>query len=162
MTKHVHAEMIKAKADNMELVVFYSDTYDQSEKWQETSQLPMQEEFKYFLCLPKHNENGQCLHWLNGGMVQLINDTHNDWVDCGTYDEYPEWYAEEWMMNSKNKYRIKPRKEKLYIAVKTDKHERLGGCRKVRICSHAFVSKEDAESYLDLSDSQLVEIEIEI
>ena len=59
-------------------------------------------------------------------------------------------------------FRIKPKREKLYIAVKTDKHEHLGGCRKVRICSHAFVSKEDAESYLDLSDSQLIEIEVDV
>jgi hypothetical protein len=58
--------------------------------------------------------------------------------------------------------RIKPRKEKLWLAVKTDKHEHLGGCRKVRICSHAFVNKTDAEEYLDLTGSQLIEIEVEV
>ena len=56
--------------------------------------------------------------------------------------------------------RTKSQKQKLWIAVKTDKHEHLGGCYKLRICSHAFVNKQDAEDYLDLSDAQLVEIEI--
>ena len=64
-------------------------------------------------------------------------------------------------MSEYTNIRTKSQKQKLWIAVKTDRHVYLGGCRKVRICSHAFVSKEDAESYLDLSDSQLVEIEVD-
>ena len=157
MTKHRHAEMIKAKADNMELVVFYKDCYYPEQGWKETSQLPMQEEFKYFLCLPQHKE--ACLHWLNGGETQMHAD--NRYFDIEMRESTPRWSARRIFMNDRANTRIKPKKEKLYIAVKTDKHEHLGGCRKVRICSHAFVSKEDAESYLDLSDSQLVEIEVD-
>lgn len=67
MTVHKHAEMIKAKADNMDLVVFCRDSYDIDNPWCETSQLPIQDEFDYFLCLPRYKK--ECLHWLNGGLA---------------------------------------------------------------------------------------------
>lgn len=156
MTKHVHAEMIKAKADNMGLVVFRKN-YDNSWGEIQCHDCCFMQDFEYFLCLPQHKE--ACLHWLNGGEIEFTSDFSDGWTE---YEPIRSWGAGSVFMQSEYKFRIKPRKEKLYIAVKTDKHERLGGCRKVRICSHAFVSKEDAESYLDLSDSQLVEIEIEI
>lgn len=162
MTVHKHAELIKAKADNMELVVFCKDSYDDANKWQETSQMPFQEEFDYFLCLPKHKE--ACLHWLNGGWVEWTREEENGerWFGKEKYTSIAGWNATNGWMLDDNIYRIKPRKEKLWLAVKTDKHEHLGGCRKVRICSHAFVNKQDAEDYLDLRDSQLIEIEVEV
>ena len=147
MIKHKHADLIKAKVDNMALVVFYKDCYYPEQGWQETSQLPMQEEFDYFLCLPQHKD--ACLRWLNGDDVQMQSD--DEWLDI----KDPSIFMSEY-----TNIRTKSQKQKLWIAVKTDKHEHLGGCRKVRICSHAFVSKVEAESYLDLSDAQLVEIEI--
>lgn len=158
MTAHKHAEMIKAKADNMDLVVLCKDSYDQANKWQETSQLPIQEEFDYFLCLPQYKDT--CLHWLGGGEIE-INATFEDdeWIG---YDPVESWSAGSVFMQCDHGLRAKPRKEKLWIAVKTDKHENIGGCRKVRICSHAFVNKQDAVDYLDLDSAQLVEIEIEV
>ena len=154
--KHRHHDMICAKAANMDLVVFVkNDEWDLTESCNDALMFFAGKD--YFLCLPKHKE--ACLHWLNGGDVEFISDFSDGWTD---YDPLSVWTAGSVFMQIDYKFRIKPRMEKLYIAVKTDKHERLGGCRNVRICSHAFVSKEDAESYLDLSDSQLVEIEIEI
>ena len=147
MTEHKHADLIKAKVDNMALVVFYKDCYYPEQGWQETSQLPMQEEFDYFLCLPQHKD--ACLRWLNGDDVQMQSD--DEWLDI----KDPSIFMSEY-----TNIRTKSQKQKLWIAVKTDKHEHLGGCRKLRICSHAFVNKQDAEDYLDLSDAQLVEIEI--
>ena len=160
MTAHKHAEMIKAKADNMELVVFCKICNE--DEWTEldVNALPrFKPENDYFLCLPKHNEDGQCLHWLNGGDVLVKSKFVTSWevVFHGqVWGDTIGWMRED------AKYRIKTRKEKLWLAVKTDKHEHLGGCRKVRICSHAFVNKHDAEDYLDLRDSQLIEIEVEV
>lgn len=157
MTAHKHAKLIKAKADNMELVVFCKDSYDDANKWQETSQMPFQEEFDYFLCLPKHKE--ACLHWLNGGEIEFNSEFSDGWEE---YEPIRYWSLDSVFMQDDYQLRVKPRKEKLWLAVKTDKHEHLGGCRKVRICSHAFVNKQDAEDYLDLSESQLIEIEVEV
>ena len=159
MANHRHAEMIKAKADDMDLVVLCKDSYDQANKWQETSQMPFQEEFDYFLCLPKHKD--ACLHWLNGGHVQH-KSSMMAWTDYGVkYDEVLFHKGVSWLDDC-YEIRVKPRKEKLWLAVKTDKHEHLGGCRKVRICSHAFVNKQDAVDYLDLDSAQLIEIEVEL
>lgn len=62
--KHKHYDKIVAKAANMDLVVFCRDAYHVKEGWFETYNLPIQEEFDYFLCLPQHKES--CLAWLNG------------------------------------------------------------------------------------------------
>lgn len=110
MTKHVHAEMIKAKVDNMELVVFIKN--DRWEKLHSTCYLPAFEpKARYYMCLPQYEE--ECLHWLNGGTVEFLYC--DDWGECGGYTESPEWYSDEWMMNEDNKFRIKPRKEKRWI-----------------------------------------------
>ena len=55
---------------------------------------------------------------------------------------------------------IEPDTETLYISVQNDRYEHLGGFRKVRVCSHAFVNREDAENYLSLENSELVEIKV--
>ena len=155
MAKHKHSPMIKAKVDNMDLVVFLNS----GQEWTESSLNTMvaNSDIDFFLCLPQYKET--CLHWLNGGEVE-INATFEDdeWVD---YDPVRGWSTGSVFMQCDHVLRAKPRKEKLWIAVKTDKHETLGGCRNVRICSHAFVNKQDAIDYLNLDSSQLVEIEVE-
>ena len=157
MTAHKHAKLIKAKADNMELVVFEKDPSGWLMRISDIIHMSPSKE--YFLCLPQHKE--ACLHWLNGGEIQAL--VGNSWDDCGPHlGENQAWFIDGFLMNNGCDYRIKPRKEKLWLAVKTDKHEHLGGCIKVRICSHAFVNKQDAEDYLDLRDSQLIEIEVEV
>lgn len=154
MTKHKHAEMIKAKVDNMELVVFIRPTRG---KWQECESvgLPSFENGEYFMSLPKHKE--ACLHWLSGGEIEFNSELSDGWEE---YDPINIWGIGSIFMQDDYEIRIKPHKEKLWIAVKMDGYERLGGNRKVRVCSHAFVSKLDAEEYLDLNDSVLVEIEM--
>lgn len=158
MTTHKHAKLIKAKADNMELVLFIKV----GDKWQVTGCQDNQiiniaSHYEYFLCLPQHKD--VCSHWLGGGEIEFNSQYSDGW---GEYSPITTWSLGSVFMQGDYQLRIKPNKEKLWIAVKTDKHEHLGGCRKVRICSHAFVNKSDAEEYVDLSDSQLIEIEVEV
>ena len=74
--KHKHYDKIVAKAANMSLVVFCRDAYHAEEGWFETSNLPIQDEFDYYLCLPQHKE--ACLAWLNGANISF---THEGWSD---------------------------------------------------------------------------------
>lgn len=158
MTRHQHCEIIKAKADNIGLVVFVNDNIGGELKWREmVNSFPISHNHEYFLCLP--DRKNECLHWLNGGDVEFRRDGEY-WQD--EREKYHGWTDYCGMMNNDVEFRIKPQKEKLWIAVKTDKHENIGGCRKVRICSHAFVNKQDAVDYLDLDSAQLIEIEIEV
>lgn len=153
MTAHKHAEMIKAKADNMELVVFCKDSYDDANKWQETSQMPFQEEFDYFLCLPKHKES--CLHWLNGGDVLVKSKFVTSWevVFHGqVWGDTIGWMRED------AKYRIKPRKEKRHIYIST-----LGAT------TYAKKTKEEAAREVNIMGGSFdvwkhyeIEIEVEV
>lgn len=149
--------MINAKADNMELVVFTKSTI--TNKWEVTNfgDLVRNDDFDFFLCLHKHK--GACLHWLNNGEIELNSQYSDGWEEC---EPIRHWSLESVFMQDDYQLRIKPSKERLWLAVKTDKYENLGGCSKVRICSHAFVNKSDAEEYLDLTGSQLIEIEVEV
>lgn len=76
--KHKHYNKIVAKAANMSLVVFCRDTYHIGEGWFETHNLPIQDEFDYYLCLPQHKED--CLAWLNGANINFIFDGWSDVV----------------------------------------------------------------------------------
>ncbi|MCY9864966.1 hypothetical protein OTK49_20840 [Vibrio coralliirubri] len=76
MVAHSNRDMIVAKADNKELVVFawsYSSCGTNNldgKKWYaiHESYFPTDErDGEYFACLPEYQD--QCLHWLNGGVV---------------------------------------------------------------------------------------------
>lgn len=159
--RHPYYDMIVAKAANMDLVVFRKHDNGEWMPLHGQDEVKIKRSGEYFLCHPKHKD--ECLHWLNGGEVET-DIAKVDWLSIDNYEEssLKQWTPTQGFMEESLEFRIKPRKEKLYIAVKTGKHEYLGGCRKVRICSHAFVSKDDALSYLDLTDSQLLEIEVKL
>jgi hypothetical protein len=76
--KHKHYDKIVAKAANMNLVVFCRDAYHVEEGWFETHNLPIQDEFDYYLCLPQHKE--ACLAWLNGANINFTSDVWSDVV----------------------------------------------------------------------------------
>ncbi|MEL7309493.1 MAG: hypothetical protein AAGK05_17670 [Pseudomonadota bacterium] len=148
MTSHKHAAMIKAKADNMDLVVFVknSNTGDWFEVFGE---LPFNQQQDFFICLPKHKE--ACLHWLNGGVVQVRYEGES-WKDIFN-NENPTWHGVNYfMMRDSVDYRIKPRKEKRWICITDD------------------LEIEDGtlyESYADADENspgykQIVEIEVEV
>lgn len=151
MTAHKHSAMIKAKADNMELVVLTNDCDGQP--WYESDEMPISEsEFiEYFLCLPQHKE--ACLHWLNGGIVQVKNEQHIEWTNLCTYSEALCWCEEVWMMNPLNEYRAKPRKEKRWI----------GYNQKNNNTTCARQTKAEIINEYDLCDQwQFIEIEVEL
>lgn len=144
---HRHATMIKAKADNMELVVFLNIGPEWVESRLDT--MVANQDMDFFLCLPKHNDNGQCLHWLNGGDVEFRRDGESWQDEC---EEYHGWASYCGMMNCDVEFRIKPRKERRWICITND------------------LEIEDGtlyESYADADENspgykQIVEIEIEV
>lgn len=141
---HKHAAMIKAKADNMDLVVFIKVG---NSEWRGTSEIPTCEGFKYFLCLPQHKE--AVINSLNGGKSEV--NYLDTWSPCNC-NEPVEWSASWWYMDNNCKSRIKPRKEKRWICI-TDNLEIEDGTL--------------YESYSDAAENsprykQIVEIEVEV
>ena len=113
--KHKHYDMIVALAENMKLAVFCKGRFDK--EWVDivSEEMPcFIPDNHYFLCLPQHKD--ACLHWLNGGGVQY--KTNNDWVDASNY--IGGWSAENLLMDEDVEFRIKPKKEKRWIAVNGD------------------------------------------
>lgn len=116
MTAHKHYEMIVAKAENMDLVTFvkFGNEWMVSEPNETGVILTFDDRYDYFLCLPQHKE--ACLHWLNGGEAQIeyIHASYPVWnfID----NDATEWSAGHVFMDEKLNIRIKPRKEKRWIA----------------------------------------------
>ncbi|AUR98220.1 hypothetical protein NVP1248O_06 [Vibrio phage 1.248.O._10N.261.54.F1] len=112
--KHKHYDMIVAKAENMELVVFYKlpcEEWWQSES--ESTTLPDEDDIEYFLCLPKHKK--AVLNTLNGGESQVASIS-SGWLSANCGDPV-EWGGEWWYMNPNGESRIKPKKEKRWVVV---------------------------------------------
>ncbi|QYW02863.1 hypothetical protein [Vibrio phage BUCT006] len=146
MTAHKHAEMIKAKAYNMDLVVFEKSKLS---GWIELARycFPDDDGIDYFLCLPQHKE--ACLHWLNGGEIEY--DNVKNWIAYDLTIDSPKYPLQDFTGLEFN-FRIKPRKEKRWICINDD------------------LEIEDGtlyESYADAEENspcykQVVEIEVEI
>jgi hypothetical protein len=147
--KHPHAEMIKAKAYNMDLVVFERMAYggDWSKMIGRGFISSFHPENDYFTCLPQHKE--ACLHWLNGGDAQAMN---YGWVDISTARSHP-WKDTHCFMRDDIKIRIKPLKEKRWVVV----HDG-------RLVGKLFKFDSDIrESYgAEYHDLQVFQIEIEV
>lgn len=112
MTAHKHAEMIKAKADNMDLVVLCEG----NGKWIEVTcsfgEIAWWEDKMYFLCLPKHKD--AALHGLNGGSYQVkcLGDYSDSW-----YLNPEDWRGDGiWYMLESHDSRLKPLKQEKWIA----------------------------------------------
>lgn len=117
--KHKHYEMIVAQAENTTLVKFVK----LPNQWVTTTTNEWNLASEYFLCLPQHNKDGQCLHWLNGGDVQDFFD--GEWTECAPLSKTINTDSENSLkfsihhmfMNEEFHFRIKPKKEKRWIAV---------------------------------------------
>tara|TARA_R110001592_G_scaffold225607_2_gene481580 strand:+ start:178 stop:618 length:441 start_codon:yes stop_codon:yes gene_type:complete len=145
--RHVHADMIIAKAENDELIKFVK----RGPEWLET-QMENWGENKYFLCLPQHNENGQCLHWLNGGKVLADNEDY--WNDA------PQtWCNQNDFMNKDVNIKIKPRKEKRWIG-----HFMSGDDFCLTEFSYTTINqlKGSVHAPNGFDDWQFIEIEVEV
>lgn len=106
MTAHKHAAMIKAKADNMDLVVFTVA----AGKWEivneEEGELPyFDSDYPYFLCLPQHKE--ACLHVLNGGDIEFSYKDYDDWIDSCKNGKELVWSEDLDFMSKNYHFRIK-------------------------------------------------------
>ena len=152
MTAHKHAELIKAKADNMELVVFEKDPSGWLMRISDI--IHMNPSKEYFLCLPQHKE--ACLHWLNGGWVEWTREEENGerWFGKEKYTSIAGWNATNGWMLDDNIYRIKPRKEKRWIAVKRKD--------KTEVYVVTFNSLDEAIDTLNEKYWQFIEIEVEV
>lgn len=154
--KHKHADKIKAEAEKMELVVFCRDSYDREGQWEETNQFPVQDEFEYFLCHPKHKV--QILHWLNG---EDIASRHTKGGLVTKEGDTVYWKPRSWYMDEVFESYIIPKKEKRWILVETTYGSNDNWC------SRAYLSKEEAIGLCNKITSppnnklQLVEIEVE-
>ncbi|AUS00281.1 hypothetical protein NVP1273O_04 [Vibrio phage 1.273.O._10N.286.54.C7] len=144
--KHKYAEMIKAKADNMELVLLTKRC--ESSVWGELNNhgdVTFLHEFDYFLCLPQHKE--AVLNCLNGGESQLASIS-SGWLPANCGDPV-EWGGEWWYMNPNGESRIKPKKEKRLIVYRND------------AVYGPYLSIDDINTDFVLT-GQVVEIEIEV
>lgn len=151
--KHKHAEMIKAKADNMELVVCINN-YGQWE-FGDMNNLVDLDAFPAFLCLPQHKE--ACLHWLNGGDLQVKRQDSDEFLDWDRPSR--EWKISVSLMHGVSEFRIKPRKEKRWIGYCANRNQTF---------PHPQDSKELALGYAMTHYSyhedewQFIEIETEV
>lgn len=154
MTAHKHAAMIKAKADNVGLVQFIKLVND----WEVVNShgeevVIFNDHFQYFLCLPQNKE--ACLHWLNGGDTQYRHGVSQEW---DSYGPIKTWTAGSIFMQENLDIRIKPRKEKRWIALNS-----FGDVMPVH-CKDLESAKQLAK-YKDVGingEIQYIEIEIEV
>lgn len=110
--KHKHYEMIVAKAANMILVKFIKMDGEWENAGLSYKFISFSEEYDYFLCLPKHKD--ACLHWLNGGEVEILDG--KGFYPFACYAVNGDWYPDHAFMNDYEEIRIKPKKEKRWIA----------------------------------------------
>ncbi|QZI90975.1 hypothetical protein MYOV024v1_p0050 [Vibrio phage PS34B.2] len=153
--KHKHYDMIVAKAANMELVVFLENNQGWSEK-ENQSDIQFHEQFDYFLCLPHHKE--ACLHWLNGGKSQAeyTKSSYPYWCDIDS-DE-ANWSDGHIFMDKNLNIRIKPKKEKRWIAVNPDGYILpIHAGSKESIMTHASFDTSRLTANV-----QFIEIEVEV
>jgi hypothetical protein len=142
--KHPCAEIIKAKADNMSLVVFCNGPF-----WHVIDRWPsFFEDFDYFACLPQHKE--AVLNVLNGGDSQV--NYIGEWSECNCGARI-EWGRSWWYMDDKCQSRAKPRKEKRWIAIR--KSDLLAN-------EYTFKSRDDAIADLNPKYWDFHELEIEV
>lgn len=112
--KHVHYDKIVAKAANMDLVVFSYCNLDRL--WGEDVPSQPGVEFidstntDYFLCLPQYKED--VLRGLNGEVVESSDENAEGWSESSV----DQWSKHWWYMLDGYVSRIKPKKEKRWIA----------------------------------------------
>ena len=140
--KHKHHAMIVAKAENMELVVF-AENINTGEWWECSLDFPFNSQQRFFLCLPQHKE--ACLHWLNGGDVQIMS---MKWEKVLSINLYP-WEGEHDFMDDSSEFRIKPKKEKRWIVYRNG------------AVYGEYLSPEDINNDFK-STGQVIEIEVEV
>ena len=155
MAAHKHAAMIKAKADNMDLVVLRKHHDGDWIEVADQSEVRIKQSGEYFLCLPKHKKAVLC--GLNGGnfQVRCLDEFSEGW-----YLNPSDWGRRDiWYMLDSHESRIKPSKENRWIAVNNSGYA----------TPMTFISKQECENYVSVSYQkcpgvtwQHIEIEVEV
>ena len=142
--KHKHYDMICAKAANMDLVVLLNI----GNEWVESllDAMIANEDSSFFLCLPQHKD--ACLHWLNGGSIQ---NKYAIWVGVEDCNGNFEWSDRIVFMLDTVELRIKPSKEKRWIAIRFSRG----------VSCALYESELEARNDNPHAD-QFVEIEVEV
>ena len=102
----------------------FAENINTGEWWECSLDFPFNSQQRFFLCLPQHNENGQCLHWLNGGDVQVrsrmsCGESFGDWDGlCPLVEQDSTWKKTSHFMGRWFEIRIKPKKEKRWIIIR--------------------------------------------
>ncbi|NUW71403.1 hypothetical protein HOP38_02615 [Vibrio mediterranei] len=112
--KHKHYEMIVAKAANMELVQFRNIDGEWIEKDGDSKGVSFYADYQYYLCLGQYKK--ECLHWLNGGEVQMRRPGR-EWLTLEKFERDPKWHTHCGFMKDEYGFRIKPVTKKRWIAV---------------------------------------------
>lgn len=147
--------MIVAKAANMELVVFANSG---DGEWFEMNEeeVPIISDFDFFLCLPQHKD--ACLHWLNGGVsqVEYTKSPYTYW--CDIESEEVKWSLDNVFMSELLKIKVKPKKEKRWIAVDASTSQ----CTRHYSTKESCFNSEFAGCEGNASGWQFIEIEVEV
>lgn len=145
MAAHKHAAMIKAKADDMDLVVF-AENINTGEWWECSLDFPFNGQQNFFLCLPQHKE--ACLHWLNGLDIEYQDFPTSEWSIIENRGVC-SWGFDIVFMQEEFNIRIKPRKEKRLIVYRND------------IVYGPYEDKDEINEDF-INTGQVIEIEIEV
>lgn len=112
--KRKHSEMIKAWADNNELVALVKT----STRWVSANSLTWNEGYEYFVCHEKHEYAVIAL--LNGGKAEVMVgygiDYKPRWTDC-YLPSNKEWESHGWYMSDEIESRVKLGKQTRYAYV---------------------------------------------
>ncbi|AUR81703.1 hypothetical protein NVP1089O_54 [Vibrio phage 1.089.O._10N.261.51.F9] len=151
MTKHRYYDLIVAMAENTDLILFA----ELMGEWQQANMqdLLINDSFEqYFVCLPKHKE--VCLYWLNGGDIQGEDPKkQHSFDDYAPFTDRKFWSCTSWYMRTDRNMRIKPKKEKRFIAW----NPRKDGAEEFSYLTLAL-----AQKVYEGQDIQIIEIEVEV
>lgn len=147
--KHAQCEIMKAYADNTDLVILLND----DGKWVHTNPRAFFDwsNNEFFACLPQHKDN--CLLWLNGCDLQVID---NDWKNMFPIENYP-WEEDHDFMLVEARFRVKPKKLKRWIAIDPTTTQ----CTRHYSTKESCFNSEFAGCSGNASGWQFIEIEIE-
>ena len=141
---HAHIDMICAKAANMELIMFAREGERDDGQWYEIKCMPRWRGKNYFLCHRKHKYT--VLRSLNGEVAEFETS-----VEEGVHAlEKADWHPLSWYMFENTTSRIKPRKEKRWIAYNRDNGNVYGVFHNIGACIQHH------------PEHQHIEIEIEV
>ena len=155
--KHKHYDMIVALAENMNLATFCKGKL--GKEWIDLGSegLPcFIPDSQYFLCLPQHKD--ACLHWLNGGVsqVEYTKSPYTYW--CDIESEEVKWSLDNVFMSELLKIKVKPKKEKRWIAVDASTSQ----CTRHYSTKESCFNSEFAGCEGNASGWQFIEIEVEV